>query len=196
MSKLIRGALLATLLCALPRCGGTDATEEPGAPSAGQGTGGTQAGDAGAKAGGSSGAGDLAQAGRASGGEAGTSHVGGATSGGAAGAASGGAAGAASGGAAGAASGGAAGAASGVGCGGATCGPNEYCRAPCSGTGFGFGGTTGLPMTPPMPFCYPLPAACNGTPTCDCICGLGSTFWCSTGSQPITSGPAVQCGCA
>jgi hypothetical protein len=187
MSKLIRGALLATLLCALPRCGGTDSTEGPGAPSAGQGAGGTQDGDSGSKAGGSSGAGDVAHAGSSSGGEAGSSHIGGATSGGAAGATSGGAAGATS--------GGAAGAASGFGCGGATCGPNEYCRAPCSGTGFGFGGTTGLPMTQPMPSCYPLPAACNGTPTCDCICGFGSTFWCSTGSQPITSGPAVQCGC-
>ena len=177
MSKLIRGALLVTLLYALPRCGGTGATEEPGTPSAGQSTGGTYAGDAGSKAGGSSGASDLAQAGSASGGELGISHGGGAASAGAAGA-------------------GAAGAVSGIGCGGATCGPNEYCRAPCSGTGFGFGGTTGLPMSQPMPACFPLPAACNGTPTCDCICGLGSTQWCSTGSKPITSGPAVQCGCA
>jgi hypothetical protein len=194
MSKLIRGVLLATLVGVLPRCGGTDATDEPGAPSAGQSAGGAHAGDAGSKSGGSSGAGDVAHAGRSSGGEAGSSHVGGAAGGGAAGG------GATSGGATsgGATSGGATsgGATSGFGCGGATCGPNEYCRAPCSGTGFGFGGTTGLPITQPMPSCYPLPAACNGTPTCDCICGFGSTFWCSTGSQPITPGPAVQCGCA
>ncbi|MES1186972.1 MAG: hypothetical protein ABUL60_24370 [Myxococcales bacterium] len=180
MSKLIRGALLAALLSALPRCGGTDATPDAGA-SAGHSTGGTQAGDAGSAAGGSSGAGDLAHAGSASSGEAGTSHVGGS-----AGTSAGGSAGTSAG-----------GAASGLGC-GATCGPNEYCRAPCSGTGFGFGGTTGLPMTPPLPGCAPLPAACNGTPTCDCICGpaLGYATWCSTGSKPITSGPAVQCGCA
>ena len=189
MSKLIRGALLAALLSTLPRCGGTDGTSDPGEPSAGQSSGGTRAGDAGSVAGGSSGAGDVAHAGSASGGEAGTSHVGGA-----AGASAGGAAGTSAGGAAGTSAGGAA---SGLGC-GATCGPNEYCRAPCSGTGFGFGGTTGLPMTPPLPGCAPQPAACNGTPTCDCICGpaLGYSTWCSTGSKPITSGPAVQCGCA
>lgn len=183
MSKLIRGALLASLLSTLPRCGGTDAPPEGGA-SAGQSTGGTQAGDAGSAAGGSSGAGDVAHAGSASGGEAGTPHVGGA-------------AGAGTGGAAGAGAAGAGGTANGLGC-GATCGPNAYCRAPCSGTGFGFGGTTGLPMTPPLPSCAPLPAACNGTPTCDCICGpaLGYSTWCGTGSKPITSGPAVQCGCA
>jgi hypothetical protein len=177
MCKLIRGVLLATLLGALPRCGGTSpgTTEEP-APSAGESEGGADAGNAGSKAGGSSGAGGATQAGSASGGAAGAALVGGA------------------GGAAGAGAAGAAGAVSGIGC-GATCGPNEYCRAPCSGTGFGFGGTAGWPMSPPLPSCYPLPAACNGTPTCDCICGAGTTFWCSTGSKPITSGPAIQCGC-
>lgn len=181
MSKLIQGALLATLLCALPRCGGTDATQDPGTPSAGQTTGGTQAGDAGSKTGGAGGAGDVAHAGSAHGGEAGASQVGGAAGSSFAGAGAAGTGGAAV-----------------VGCGGETCAPNQYCRAPCNGTIIGVGGTPGLPMTPPMPSCAPLPAACNGTPTCDCICGpaLGFTFWCSTGSKPIAPGPAVQCGCA
>lgn len=184
MSKLIRGAVLATFLCVLPRCGGTDGNEEAGGPSgAGQSTGGTKGGDAGSQSGGSGGAGDVAHAGTASGGEAGTSHVGGA-----AGASAAGSAGMA----------GAAGAVGLVGCGGKTCGANEYCRAACSGTNIGIGGTSGLPMPPAMPSCAPLPASCNGTPTCDCVCGpaLGFATWCSTGSKPIAPGPAIQCGCA
>jgi hypothetical protein len=68
-------------------------------------------------------------------------------------------------------------------CGEQTCGANQYCRAPCSGTGFGGGQSLG-PAT-----CGVLPPACNGVPSCDCICGSGSSF-CTPGAFE------VQCGCA
>lgn len=104
---------------------------------------------------------------------------GGAMGGGAAGANSGGS-GAGNGGASGAGgdtSGGAAGA-SGVVCGKTTCGPDQYCRAPCSGVG--------LPMGDPS--CSALPVACEGVPSCSCICGPTAHF-CTPGA------PSVQCGC-
>jgi hypothetical protein len=41
-----------------------------------------------------------------------------------------------------------------------------------------------------MPSCAPLPAGCNGTPSCDCICGSSSSFFCTPGAAQ------VQCGCA
>jgi len=78
-----------------------------------------------------------------------------------------------------------AGSGGGVACGDETCGPTEYCRAACSGTIL-------LDAGPPpvlKPSCAPMPAACNGTPSCDCICGTGSTF-CTPGAAQI------QCGCA
>ena len=185
MSKLIRGALLVTLLYVCTQCGGTsgDVSEDTGASGAGQSGSGGHAGDAGAKTGGSGGAGGLVESGGSNSGHAGAQAAGAAGAAGSSSASGNG----------GAAAAGAAGAPSGVGCGAATCGANEYCRAPCSGIGFGFGGTAGI--AEPMPSCSPLPAACNGTPTCDCICGVGSSFGCSTGSKPLSSG-AVQCGCA
>jgi hypothetical protein len=73
---------------------------------------------------------------------------------------------------------GAAGSSSGVVCGGATCAPNQYCRAPCTGFGGAFGN----------PSCADLPAACSGVPSCMCICGSTSLF-CTPGAHE------VQCGC-
>jgi len=83
---------------------------------------------------------------------------------------------------AGSAGGGASGAGAGGGsaCGAATCGPNQYCRAACSGIG-------GAP--PDNPSCADLPAACNGVPSCACICGVTASF-CTPGAHE------VQCGCA
>jgi hypothetical protein len=68
-----------------------------------------------------------------------------------------------------------------VSCGSSTCGDGQYCRAGCCAT-------RGCVLGPPS--CEPLPSACNGTPTCECICGR------SGGLCTITSGVAVQCGCA
>jgi len=177
MSKLLRSATLAATLLAFIHCGGTspEVTEGAGGSTA-QGGSAAQGGSDTAKAGSSSSAGNTAQAGAPAGGASGGSHVGGAagTGGGNAEAGTGGAAG--------------------VRCGDATCGPNSYCRAPCSGTGFGVAGSAAIPA--PQPSCSPLPPACNGTPTCDCICGGGSAFWCSTGSKPLAPSSPVQCGCA
>jgi len=75
----------------------------------------------------------------------------------------------------------------GVGCGDRTCGPNQYCRAACSGVAWLSAGTGGLP-TPGEPTCADLPAACGGVATCSCICGPTSTF-CTPGAAE------VQCGC-
>jgi len=66
----------------------------------------------------------------------------------------------------------------GVVCDGVTCAVNQYCRAPCSGTG----GTVGNAS------CADLPAVCSGVPSCSCICGITSSF-CKPGA------PEVQCGC-
>ncbi|HET7542417.1 MAG TPA: hypothetical protein VFK05_21255 [Polyangiaceae bacterium] len=63
-------------------------------------------------------------------------------------------------------------------CGGATCAPNQYCRAACTG----FGGAMGKPG------CWDLPVTCNGVPSCTCICGSTSLF-CTPGASE------VQCGC-
>ena len=73
--------------------------------------------------------------------------------------------------------GGAAGA-SGVACGKVMCGPEQYCRAPCSG----IGGAVGDPS------CAALPPACEGVANCSCICGPTSLF-CTPGAL------WVQCGC-
>jgi hypothetical protein len=67
----------------------------------------------------------------------------------------------------------------GVSCGGATCGPNQYCRAGCSGTG----------GPPGDPSCWDLPPACINDPSCECICAP-VTFFCTL------PGTAIQCGCA
>jgi len=77
---------------------------------------------------------------------------------------------------------GAGGARSGVRCGDETCSPNQYCRAPCNGVGFG-----GSQSTPGKPSCWELPVGCDGVPSCACICGSGNTF-CTGTSQ-------IQCGC-
>ena len=79
--------------------------------------------------------------------------------------------------------GGAAGGGSGQACGDQTCDANQYCRAPCSGTGLAGSQSLGPPS------CAALPAACNGVPTCECICG-SFTFFCTPGAFQ------VQCGCA
>jgi hypothetical protein len=76
----------------------------------------------------------------------------------------------------------AAGSGTGQACGDRTCGVNQYCRAPCSGTGFG--GSQSLAK----PHCDVLPTGCNGVPSCACICGETS-FFCSPGALE------VQCGC-
>ena len=68
-----------------------------------------------------------------------------------------------------------------VSCGGSICGEGQYCRADCCAT-------RGCVQGPPS--CQPLPSACNGTPTCECICGRPYSL-CT-----ISSGVAVQCGCA
>lgn|GEM_PF-1080205 len=75
----------------------------------------------------------------------------------------------------------------GVGCGDRTCGPNQYCRAACSGVAWPSAGTGGRP-TPGEPTCAELPAACGGVATCSCICGPTSSF-CTPGAAE------VQCGC-
>jgi hypothetical protein len=74
---------------------------------------------------------------------------------------------------------------SGIACGDQTCGPNQYCRAACSGTVL-------LDAGPPpvqKPNCATLPAACMGTASCECICGAVTTFC-------IPGATEVQCGCA
>jgi hypothetical protein len=156
-------------------CGGTASdTNNPGSAGTSQ---------AGGSAGGTSGAGH-GGAGGSSGSVAsgGTAHAAGASgAGGSAGAASSGAAGKAAAGSAG--SGGAAGGASGQACGDQTCSANQYCRAPCSGTGLAGSQSLGNPI------CSSLPAACNGVPTCECICGF-LAFFCTPGAFE------VQCGCA
>jgi hypothetical protein len=85
---------------------------------------------------------------------------------------------------AGGATAGAAGHAGGIACGDETCGPDEYCRAGCSGTILLDAG----PAPVLKPSCAPLPPACNGTPGCECICGPTATF-CTPGATQI------QCGC-
>jgi hypothetical protein len=77
--------------------------------------------------------------------------------------------------------GGSGGGPTGVRCGSKTCGENQYCKAPCSGT---------LPPEPVMvePTCTDLPARCIGETSCECICG--GTGFCRDGE------PEVQCGCA
>lgn len=87
-----------------------------------------------------------------------------------------------SGGASGAAGAGAPGSAGGTACGTATCGPNQYCRAACNGIGGG-------PPPPDNPSCADMPAACDGVPSCACICGVTASF-CTPGATE------VQCGCA
>jgi hypothetical protein len=67
-------------------------------------------------------------------------------------------------------------------CGAMTCADDEYCEAPCSGIGFQPDDAL------PPPRCMPLPAACNGVGTCECICGETAGF-CTPGSAE------VQCGC-
>lgn len=46
-------------------------------------------------------------------------------------------------------------------CGTLTCGSHQVCLHPCSGFDSGMGG--------PPPVCIDVPAACDGTPTCDCV---------------------------
>lgn len=82
-----------------------------------------------------------------------------------------------------AANSGAAGTAGGQSCGDRTCGANQYCRAPCSGTSLGGGQSLGDPT------CAALPPTCNGVASCECICGSVG-FFCTPGAF------VVQCGCA
>jgi len=84
-----------------------------------------------------------------------------------------------SGGVSGGAGAGAGGSVGGLTCGQATCGPNQYCRAACTG----FGGAQ-----PGNPSCADMPAACNGVSGCACICGVTASF-CTPGAHE------VQCGC-
>lgn len=147
------------------------------------GSGGTVAGSGGSSAGRG---GSVAGSGGSSAGHGGSSAgVGGTRGGPMGGAGSSGAAGTTGGTRAEAGDGGRAGAAGhAVSCGDETCGADQYCKAACSGTSL-------LDAGPPpvlKPSCAPLPAACNGTPSCDCICGPGSTF-CTPGAKQ------VQCGC-
>lgn len=81
---------------------------------------------------------------------------------------------------------GVAGSAGGPACGDQTCGANQYCRAPCSGTGFG--GSAGFGGSQARGSCAVLPAVCNGVPSCECICGPTKGF-CTPGAVE------VQCGC-
>jgi hypothetical protein len=70
--------------------------------------------------------------------------------------------------------------AQGTSCGSATCGVNQFCRAPCCGAG---------DCPPQEPTCTALPEGCEGVASCACICGQGSPF-CRDGE------PSYQCGCA
>jgi len=65
-------------------------------------------------------------------------------------------------------------------CNGQTCGDGQYCRAGCCGT---------VGCVQPPSTCQPLPSACNGTPTCQCVCGM-------SGPPCTINGDLVQCGCA
>lgn len=158
---LARSAILLCLLVVLHGCGSDDSTAGSGggaAGSAGTGTGENLAGS-------------MSQGGQAgAGGSGGTPSFGG---GGVAGAPTGGM----SGGAAGSGVAGSAGSGQRT-CGTETCGANQYCRAGCSGTG----------DDPGPPRCAELPPACEGEPTCACICGLTALF-CTPGA------PTIQCGC-
>jgi hypothetical protein len=59
-------------------------------------------------------------------------------------------------------------------CGNVTCGQNQYCRAGCYGTGGSY--SIRDPST-----CWPVPAACTGNPTCQCICGSSACGCSGTG---------------
>ena len=72
----------------------------------------------------------------------------------------------------------------GLGCGDKTCGPNEYCRAACNGVFTGGSPSVGSPS------CAPMPAACKGVPSCECVCGSATSLFCKPGAREI------QCGCA
>jgi hypothetical protein len=78
----------------------------------------------------------------------------------------------------GASEGGAGSGSGGVVCGEQTCGPNQYCRAGCSGIG----------GPPGPPYCVDVPPWCSDSPTCECVCGISS--FCVPGSLQY------QCGCA
>ena len=145
---------------------GTGGQTTGGASASGESGGGNTSGGAGNSSGGAAGAG-----------AGGRTNEGGAASGGSAGTAAGGAPKGGAVGSAGAA--GSAGAPGGISCGQTTCGANQYCRAGCCGT----------PGCDPGPdTCRPLPATCNGAPSCGCICGQGSSFFCKDGG-------VIQCGC-
>jgi hypothetical protein len=167
-----RFALPMLIALASLACGGapseSDHSASAGTTQGGSSSGGSSGATQGAAAGS---AGSAASAGTATAGSAGAGSPGGAANAGAGGSA------------AGAANAGAAGNASGRVCGAQTCGANQYCRAPCSGTGFG--GTQSLGD----PTCAALPAACNGVGTCECICGSFSLQFCTPGAFE------VQCGC-
>lgn len=158
-----RGALAILAAASAFQCGGSPAdTDQPSS--------------AGAPQGGAAGAASGASHGGSGGTSAGTGTAAGAS--GAAGkAGAAGSAGAAGGGA------GAGGTSSGQACGDQTCGANQYCRAPCSGTGIGGSQSLGKPS------CWALPPSCNGVPSCECICGSVG-FFCTPGASE------VQCGCA
>jgi hypothetical protein len=143
----------------------------------GQTTGGTSS------SGGSAGSITAGAAGSSSDGSAfdvsgGQTNEGGAESGGSSGKSAGGAPTGGAVGSAGAAGG--AGTPGGISCGQTTCGPNQHCRAGCCGT----------PNCNPGPdTCWPMPVTCNGVPSCGCICGQSSSFFCKDGG-------VIQCGCA
>ena len=63
-------------------------------------------------------------------------------------------------------------------CSGPSCGSDGYCRAGCCTT---------VGCVQPPSTCQPLPAACNGTPTCQCVCG---------NSLCVIANGVVQCPCA
>lgn len=178
----VRCALGAALLLGLSHCGSSSNEGATPSGAAGSSDGGALSGVGGssvAGAGGSTGGESPAGAGGSSGG--GGSSGAGSSAGGGLGGAGAGHAG----------SSGTAGTAGGVPCGDQTCSSDQYCRAPCSGTFT----TGGFGAVAPSPSCSALPPLCDGTPTCDCICG-GVSFWCSTGSETIPRTAAVQCGCA
>jgi hypothetical protein len=164
----------------LGACGSSDASEgHPRDSNGGSAGDGGSAGQGGATASGGTTNGLAGASGAAGSGIGGSTRGAGGSSGASAGGSGGEGAGGSSGGSAGNSSGGMTG--RGVSCGGKTCGENQYCRAACCATpGCVSGG----------PRCDDLPAACDGVPSCQCICGSGSGFFCKEGA------PEVQCGCA
>jgi hypothetical protein len=205
------GVLVVSMAVAAAACGSSSML--PGST----GTG----GGAGTGAGGAAGTGGAAGAGAGAGGQGGrsTGGQGGAGTGGQAGGGSGGAGG---GGHAGGPGGHGAGGQSGVACGtSGSCGPGQICVHPNCVAGAilcvslpdggtcpvgwvhtGFcpqipaGGCTPGPCTPPAPYCVDVPAACNGTPTCNCLPSELCTETGGIGSCTRATSTDVMCAAA